>query len=103
MTRKGGVEFVQLTGHPTARTALEEVPFVPDKRFQLLTYLAHDGDWVGRERAAFLFWPDSDTATSRQNLRGLLQRLRSLPFEPGLEVSPHQLRWRVPSDLSVLK
>lgn len=103
MRREGTVEFVRLTGRPAARTALEEVPFVPDKRFQLLTYLAHDGDWVGRERAAFLFWPDSDTATSKQNLRGLLQRLRSLPFDPGIEVSPHQLRWRVPSDIAELR
>ncbi|HEX7001134.1 MAG TPA: BTAD domain-containing putative transcriptional regulator, partial [Trueperaceae bacterium] len=97
------VEFVRLTGRPAASTGLDETSFLPDKRFQLLAYLAYDAGWVGRERAAFLFWPDSDTSTSRQNLRGLLKRVRGLPFPPEIEVTPHQLRWRVPTDVEELK
>src|SRR5690606_22807825 len=101
MPGAGPVEFVRLTGPPAAATGLAETSFLPDKRFQLLAYLAYDSGWVGRERAAFLFWPDSDTATSRQNLRGLLKRLVTLPFSPEIEVTKHQLRWQVPTDLSV--
>ncbi len=76
---------------------------VPDKRYQLLAYLAYDGDWVGRERAAFLFWPDSDTASSRRNLRAVLQRLRTLPFEVEVEATKHQLRWAVPTDVGLFE
>lgn len=92
-----------LTGPPAVATGLAETSFLPDKRFQLLAYLAYDAGWVGRERAAFLFWPDSETAMSRQNLRGLLKRVRTAPFAPDLEITPHQLRWRVPTDVAELK
>ena len=68
----GEVEFLRLTGQPRAKRGSDEIPFLPDKRFQLLGYLAFDSGWVGRERAAFLFWPDSDTEGSRGNLRGLI-------------------------------
>ena len=94
------VEFVRLTGRPAAVAGGSEVPFAPDKRFQLLAYLAYAGSWVGRERVAYLFWPDSDTSTSRQNLRALLQRLGSLPFQVGLEATKHQLKWEVPTDVA---
>ena len=94
------MRFVRLTGHPAAVAGDDEVPFAPDKRFQLFGYLAYAGTWVGRERVAFLFWPDSDTATSRQNLRGLLQRLDTLRFEPSVEATKHQLRWQVPTDVA---
>ena len=92
--------FVRLTGRPAAMVGGDEVPFSPDKRFQLLGYLAYAGGWVGRERVAFLFWPDSATSTSRQNLRGLLQRLDTLPFRPEIEATKHQLRWEVPNDVA---
>ncbi len=94
------VGFVRLTGRPAALAGVGEVPFAPDKRYQLLGYLAYADGWVGRERVAFLFWPDSDTATSRQNLRGLLQRLDTLPFAAGVEATKHQLRWEVPTDVA---
>ena len=98
---EGGVEFLRLTGHPRATLASDEIDFVPDKRYQLLCYLAYDSGWVGRERAAFLFWPDADTDGSRQNLRGLLQRLRTLPFAPSIEADKHQLRWDVQTDFKI--
>src|SRR5690606_13463365 len=94
------VGFVRLTGRPAALAGVGEVPFAPDKRYQLLGYLAYADGWVGRERVAFLFWPDSDTATSRQNLTGLLQRLDTLPFAAGVEATKHQLRWEVPTDVA---
>lgn len=94
------VEYVTLTGRPKVKLGPEELSFLPDKRYQLLSYLAYNGDWLGRERVAFLFWPDTDTANSRQNLRGLLQRLRGLPFDPEVEVTPHMLRWLPRTDVS---
>ena len=100
MATPGPVEYVTLTGRPIVKSGLAEVSFLPDKRYQLLSYLAYHGDWLGRERVAFLFWPDTDTANSRQNLRGLLQRLRGLPFDPQVEVTPHTLRWGPRTDVS---
>lgn len=91
---------MRLTGQPRAFVGVAEVSFVPDKRYQLLSYLAYQGDWVGRDRLAFLFWPDTDSANARQNLRGLIQRLRTLPFDPALDSTPHQLRWDVRTDVA---
>ena len=93
-------EYVRLTGQPRVFAGSAEVSFVPDKRYQLLSYLAYQGDWVGRDRLAFLFWPDTDSANARQNLRGLIQRLRTLSFDPEIESTPHQLRWEVQTDVA---
>lgn len=100
MTHPDRVEFVQLTGQPRATLGLDVVSFVPDKRFQLLSYLAYHGDWIGRERLAFLFWPDTDSANARQNLRGLVQRLRTLPWAEEIEATRQQIRWLVDSDVA---
>lgn len=94
------VESVQLTGAPRVISGPDGVPFVPDKRYQLLAYLAYNGEWVGRERVAALFWPDTDTGTSKQNLRGLLQRLKSVPWAKDISVTPHQLMWAPPTDVA---
>jgi predicted ATPase/DNA-binding SARP family transcriptional activator len=98
-----GVEFVHLTGVPRASLGSRDAVFLPDKRYQLLAYLAYGSDWIGRERASFLFWPDTDTAGSRQNLRGLLRRLHTLDFQPNIETNKHQVRWDVPTDVAVFE
>lgn len=94
------MEAVQLTGRPRAFAGSDGVPFVPDKRYQLLAYLAYNGEWTGRERVATLFWPDTDTATSKQNLRALLQRVKAVPFSDEVSITPHQLLWAPPTDVA---
>lgn len=94
---------VQLTGRAHVRVESSLVPFEPDKRYQVLAYLAYAGDWVGRERLAFLFWPDTHSSNARQNLRGLLQRVRNLAWSPELEAGPHRARWPVSSDVAALR
>src|SRR5690606_17352755 len=86
---------------PRALLGSGEAIFLPDKRYQLLAYLAYVRDWIGRETAAFLFWPDIDTAGSRQNLRGLMQRVHTIEFRPEIATTRHQLRWDVPTDVEV--
>lgn len=93
---------VQLTGRAHVQVESSIVPFEPDKRYQLLAYLAYAGDWVGRERLAFLFWPDTHSSNARQNLRGLLQRVRNLPWGPGVEASATRARWAVSTDVAAL-
>ncbi len=94
------VELVRLTGQPRVVSGSDGVPFVPDKRYQLLAYLAYNGEWTGRERVAALFWPDTDTGTSKQNLRALLQRLKTVPWSEEVSVTPHQLLWAPPTDVA---
>ena len=76
---------------------------MPDKRFQLLSYLAYKNDWVTREQASFLFWPDVPSQSARANLRHLLKRIRQFDWLAGLEVDRHRLRWHVDTDVAGLK
>ncbi len=71
-----------------------------DRRGCLLAYLAVEGGWVGRDRLAVLFWPESDETTAKRNLRQLVLRARRLPLQPPLEATPDALRWPVSSDLT---
>lgn len=90
---------VQLLGQARAWIGEAWVDFAPDKRYGLLVYLACAGTWVSRDRLASLFWPDTSTKEGKRNLRGLLQRVRALPWLTGLETASPGLRWRVPSDV----
>ena len=74
-------------------------PLPLDKRGALLAYLACRGDWVVRDRLAFLFWPDTEEGRARVNLRQLLRRAKGLPYASALEIGPERLRWRVDTDL----
>lgn len=95
--------YVQLLGGARAQVGAEQIPFTPDKRYRLLAYLAYSGDWVSRDRAAFLFWPDTDDHSAKQNLRGLLKRVRALTWLTGLEADAHRLRWQVETDVAAFK
>src|SRR5690606_24927082 len=75
----------------------------PDKRGALLAYLAYDGGWLPRERVAFLFWPDTDEASARRNLRQLLNRVKALTLAAPLEVESRRLRWAVPTDVAAFR
>lgn len=78
-------------------------PLPGDKRGALLFYLAYHGDWVSRERLAFLFWPDMPDAQAKRNLRRLLGRSRALGQAQGLEVEADRLRWQVATDVAAFK
>ncbi|WP_019588371.1 ATP-binding protein [Deinococcus apachensis] len=91
---------VQLLGQVQGHFGGAPVPFLRDRRHLLLAYLAAQDTWVGRERLAFLFWPDDPGPVAYQNLRRLLQRVRALPWLRGLEVTATQVRWAVPTDVA---
>jgi hypothetical protein len=90
--------YVQLLGAARARMGLKWISFVPEKRYQLLAYLAYQDDWVSREKLAYLFWPDTTTQKAQHNLRQLLHRLRSLDWLCGLEANSNSLRWQIEID-----
>ncbi len=91
---------VRLMGRPQARLGSEVWLFLQDKRYLLLAYLAHSGDWVSREHLACLFWSDSDNTSARKNLRHLLSRVRALEWQPELETHQEYLRWQVDTDVA---
>jgi predicted ATPase/DNA-binding SARP family transcriptional activator len=93
--------FVQLLG--TAKVNLEShsVPFVSDKRFLLLAFLAFKHDWVSRDQLANLFWADTDSVSARKNLRHLLSRTRNLEWAQ-LE-GQDDVRWLVQTDVALFQ
>jgi predicted ATPase/DNA-binding SARP family transcriptional activator len=92
---------VQMLG--TAKVNLEShsVPFVSDKRYLLLAFLAFKHDWVSRDQLANLFWSDTDSVSARKNLRHLLSRTRSLDFAQ-LE-GQDDVRWLVQTDVALFQ
>ncbi|GGO41401.1 ATP-binding protein [Deinococcus humi] len=90
---------VSLLGWARAESNSQVTAFLPNKRYQLLAYLAYQGDWVDRERLADLFWPDSNPHTARSNLRQLLLRARTQAVASDLEVERQRVRWKVLTDV----
>ncbi len=74
-------------------------PWLPDRRTQLLSYLAGRADWVARETLLTLFWPDRSADSAGNNLRQLLRRVRALNV-PGLEIERGRLRWTPATDVA---
>ncbi len=95
--------YVHLLGWVGVRVAGKLIDFLPNKRFQLLAYLAYQGDWVSRDKLAFLFWPDETDHTARHNLRQLLKYLRKMDWLSGLEADEQRLRWQVETDVTLFR
>jgi predicted ATPase/DNA-binding SARP family transcriptional activator len=91
--------FIQLLGTAKANLESHSVPFLADKRFLLLAFLAFKHDWVSREQLANLFWGDTDSVSARKNLRHLLSRVRGLGFAE-LE-GQDDVRWLVDTDVAL--
>lgn len=90
---------MQLLGTGKVWLADECVEFSSDKRFYLLGFLAYTGEWVSRDRLAYLFWPDVSTKVSKHRLRQLLKRVRALAWLSDLEVERSRVRWTVDADV----
>jgi predicted ATPase/DNA-binding SARP family transcriptional activator/Tfp pilus assembly protein PilF len=82
----------------TAQDATQ-LPFAPERLFQLVAFLAVRGAWVAREQLTALLWPELPSDAARRNLRKLIFRAqRQLWF--GAEVRADALRWQVESDVA---
>jgi len=92
---------LRLWGVPELAGSTTRVVFVPERRFQLLSWLAlSSGQWLSRDHAAMLLWPDHGSAQARRNLRKVIVEARSVPGVDGMDVNEHALRWTVRTDLS---
>ncbi len=94
---------LQLLGPPAAATEGGAIPFVNERRFQLLAYLAFSGDWVERDRLAALLWPEHDAAAARRNLRKIVFRARESAWSADLQTRGESLRWPVATDVALFK
>ncbi len=98
---------IQLLGDFVVRQNGQPVAALDSTRLQaLLTYLLlHRGVPQLRHHIAFTFWPDSDEAQARTNLRNLLHRLRQVwpTVDEYLHIETKSLTWRtdVPLRLDV--
>jgi predicted ATPase/DNA-binding SARP family transcriptional activator len=71
----------------------------PERRFQLLAYLAYRGEWVTRDALAFMCWPDQDNAGARRNLRWVLHSMRELPELGVIEAERDRIRVHLSTDV----
>lgn len=93
-----------LLGAPVLRRGRQDIPFVPERRHQLLVLLAsQDGQWLSRDRIASLFWPERTNADSRRNLRKVVFNTLPLPEARGVVATEHALRWPVVTDVGALR
>ncbi len=91
---------LKLFGAPALTAGDTTLPLSGERRDQLLVLLAvHGGDWVARDRAAGLLWPDRALSEARRNLRKVLFRAHELPGTEGLQANDNALRWPVASDV----
>jgi predicted ATPase/DNA-binding SARP family transcriptional activator len=98
-----GRPYVQLMGRARVQCGDGWVDFLPERRYQLLAYLACAGDWVSRDQLAYLFWPQATTQTGRGNLRSLLERVRDVTGLSDFETERNRVRWQVTSDAARLR
>lgn len=92
-----------LLGPPAVEYDGESSPFLDERRFQLLAYLAISGDWIERDRLAGLLWPEHDAAAARRNLRKIVFRARESVWSADLQTRGESLRWPVATDLADFK
>jgi DNA-binding SARP family transcriptional activator/tetratricopeptide (TPR) repeat protein len=90
-------DSVRLFGRPELHDAGRRTYLVASQLHRFVAYLAVRADWVSRDEAVFLFWPDRVDAVGRRNLRKLLHRARRVV--DGIEVARDRFRWLVASDL----
>jgi len=73
-------------------------PFLPQRPYQALAYLACRADWVARTELAGWLWSAHDAEDARRNLRKVLVQAREIAGG-SLEARGDLLRWDIDSDL----
>lgn len=92
---------LRLWGVPELRAGGTVLRFAPERRFQLLAWLAlQQGQWRSRDEAAALLWPGHGPETARRNLRKVLHDARRVPGTEALALDGDVLRWMVRTDVA---
>lgn len=90
---------VQLLGEPCVCVQDVWHTFLPDRRYQLLAYLAYTNAGVSRENLAHLFWSQLSSQAARANLRKTLFKLKSLEWLEDFSQDEHVLAWHTENDV----
>jgi DNA-binding SARP family transcriptional activator len=96
---------VRLLGDPSVKAGPTWHPFISDRRYQVLAYLAHAGTWITRDKLADLFYGDTNQSAARSNLRKILFKIKNLEWTTALDVTAQleqnddALRWLVETDV----
>ena len=98
-----GAARLLVLGPPAVEYGGESSPFLDERRFQLLAYLAISGDWIERDRLAGLLWPQHEAAAARRNLRKIVFRVRESAWSADLQTRGESLRWPVATDMADFK
>jgi DNA-binding SARP family transcriptional activator len=97
--------FVRLLGEPSVKTGHTWHPFISDRRYQVLAYLAQSGTWVTRDKLADLFYSDTNQSAARSNLRKIFFKIKNLEWLAApdviaqLEYNDEAVRWQVETDV----
>jgi LuxR family transcriptional regulator, maltose regulon positive regulatory protein len=94
---------VQLLGAAKIAIGAKSLLLRPNKRCQLLAYLAYQGGWVSREHLQYLFWSDSPPEVARGNLRQLLFRVSAMDIGKDLTTEHYRLKWEVKTDVAAFQ
>lgn len=89
---------LHLFGRPRFAGDAGGAELAPERRWQVLAFLAHKKAWVARSELAALFWPAHASRLAQANVRKVLFRLQSGPWGHLLELSGGAVRVAVPTD-----
>lgn len=88
-----------LFGSPTIERGGETLALPFERRGQLLAFLALRRAWVGRAELAAMFWPEQPGKLAYANLRKLLFRLQSPPWDGLIESQGGAVRCEAGTDV----
>jgi DNA-binding SARP family transcriptional activator len=91
---------VYLLGEPKALIGKKDYRFQPNRRSQLLAYLAYKNERVSREQLADVFWSHTDSQAARRNLRKVLFEAKNLEWALGFEQDEQGASWLVSTDVT---
>lgn len=91
--------FAAAAVQPPAAAGTAQLPFAPERLFQLAAFLAARRAWISRDQLTSLLWPELLSDAARRNLRKLIFRAQRQSWF-GAEVRADALRWEVASDLN---
>ena len=95
---------LHLFGSPRWCADARQVDLLDNLPGYLVAYLAHRGDWLGRDALAALLWPERPEVEARHNLRANLHRVRALlatwPEPPTFESQTQRVRLVLSTDVA---
>lgn len=91
---------IYLLGEPKAVIGEKDYRFQPNRRCQLLAYLAYKQDRISRDALADVFWSQGDSGAARRNLRKVLFEAKNLEWAVGFDHDEAGASWKVATDIA---